>query len=271
MFPFAGGVLEPAARAGFVTVRIDKPGQGDSEGPLYKELAFGSEKDAYLQALRLAKSYDFVDRNRVAIFGHSMGGCFGPLVAAEEPVKAVIVTGTLFKTFGEYMLENSRRQAEMGGATADAVDQGGRETLKAVYHLFEQGLSLKEMAEKHPEMAGWARGNTPDMETYSGVGIPFFRELSQTNLAKAWTGVSADVLAIYCANDFLSGQDDHERIAAAANKRRAGSGEFKLLADSDHLFRKTTSPLNSLQTWGQPGELNPSISGAVLEYLKRKL
>jgi pimeloyl-ACP methyl ester carboxylesterase len=212
-----------------------------------------------------------VNKEKIAIFGHSMGGCFGPLVAAEEPVKAVIVTGTAFKTWGEYMLENSRRQAEMGGASPEAVGQAGRDTLKAVFYLFEQGMTPKEMAEKHPEMAAWVRGNTPDMETYSGVGIPFFRELAQTNLAEAWSKVSADALAIYCANDFLSGQDDHERIASAMNARRAGSGEFKLLPNSDHLFRKTTSPLNSMQTWGQPGEHNPSIAETVLEYLKRKV
>jgi hypothetical protein len=271
IFPAAGRLLEPVARAGYVTVRIDKPGQGDSEGPLYRELEFGVEKDTYVQALRLAKSYPYVDKDRIAIFGHSMGGCFGPLVAAEEPVKAVIVTGTLFKTFGEYMLENTRRQAEMSGASPEEVDRSGRDTLRATHYLFHEGLTPRQLAEKHPDLAGWVRSSVPDGETYSGVGIPFFRELANTNLAAAWAKVDADVLAIYCANDFLSGQDDHERIASAMNQKRPGSGEFKLLPDSDHLFRKTTSPSNSMQTWGQPGEFNPSIAQSLVDYLKRKL
>lgn len=271
LYVFATSVLQPAVQAGFVTVRIDKPGQGDSEGPVYKDLGFGVEKDAYLQALRLAKTLDFVDKDRIAIFGHSMGGCFGPIVASEEPVKAVIVTGTLIKTWGEYMLENSRRQAELSGMAPDQLDQAERDSIKAVHYLFNEGMSAKEMVEKHPEMVAWQRGNIPDGETYSGVGIPFFRELAQTNLPKAWAGVSADVLAIYCENDFLCGRDDHERIAAAANARRAGSGEFKLLAGSDHLFRKTASQRDSQSTWGQAGTLNPSISETLVEYLKRKL
>jgi len=111
----------------------------------------------------------------------------------------------------------------------------------------------------------------PDLETYSGVGMTFWRELSQVNIARAWAGLNGDALAIYCENDFLCGQDDHERIAKAMNTRRAGSGEFVLLKGSDHLFRKTTSQLNSMQTWGRPGDFNPSIVDTLLEYLKRKL
>lgn len=272
LHPAMGGVLGAVAKAGYVTVRIDKPGQGDSEGPVYKDLAFGDEQDAYLQALRLAKSLPYVAKDRIAIFGHSMGGTFGPLVAEVEPVKALIVTGTLYKTFGEYMLENTRRQAELGGASGDDVDRSGRDTFKATHYLFNEGLSPKEMVQKHPEMAAWLRENSPDGETYSGVGFPFFRELSQINLGKSWANQSADVLAIYCANDFLSGQSDHESIAAAANKHRAESGEFKLLTDADHLFKKTTSMLDSMQKWSQPGgEFNSAIVDTLLEYLKRKL
>jgi pimeloyl-ACP methyl ester carboxylesterase len=271
LFPAFGKVLEPIAKAGYVTVRIDKPGQGDSEGPIYRELGFGVEQDAYLQALRLTKTYDFVDPQRIAIFGHSMGGTFGPLVAAQEPVKTVIVLGTLYKTFGEYMLENTRRQAEMGGAAPDALDQGLRDMVRAYNGLFNEGLSPRQLQEKYPDLRQWVQENMPDLETYSGVGVGFWRELSQVNIAKAWNGVSGDALAIYCENDFLCGQDDHERIAKAMNAKRAGSGEFVLLKGSDHLLRKTSSPLNSLQTWGQPGEFNPNVIETLLDYLKRKL
>ncbi|MCB8932901.1 MAG: alpha/beta fold hydrolase [Fimbriimonadaceae bacterium] len=268
---FYGKVLGPVSQAGYVTVRIDKPGIGDSEGPEYKNLGFGEEKDAYLQALRLTKTLEYVDPDRIAIFGHSMGGCFGPLVAAEEPVKALLVTGTLYKTFGEYMLENTRRQAELGGAAPDGLDQTLRQCLTAMHYLFDEGLTPKQASEEHPETASWIKGNFPDGETYSGVGFGFWRELANTNLAKAWSGTNADVLAIYSENDFLSGRDDHERIAAAMNRKRAGSGEFRLLEGTDHIWSKTTSMRDSQEKWGKASEFNPSIVETVLDYLKRKL
>ncbi len=268
---FYGKVLGPVSQAGYVTVRIDKPGQGDSEGPEYKSLGFGAEKDAYLQALRLTKTLEYVDPDRIAIFGHSMGGCFGPLVASEEPVKAIIVTGTLYKTFGEYMLENTRRQAELGGAAPDGLDQSLRQCMAAMHYLFDEGLTPKQATDQHPETANWIKGNFPDGETYSGVGAGFWKELANTNLAKAWLGSNADVLAIYSENDFLSGRDDHERIAAAMNRKREGSGEFKLLEGSDHIWSKTTSMRDSQQKWGKASEFNPSIIETVLGYLKRIL
>ncbi|HWA82639.1 MAG TPA: alpha/beta fold hydrolase [Fimbriimonadaceae bacterium] len=266
-----GNVLGPIANAGYVTVRIDKPGQGDSEGPAYKDLAFKVEQDAYLQALRLAKTLPYVDPNRIAIYGHSMGGCFAPLVASAEPVKAVIVNGTLFKSLTEYMLENTRRQSELGGAPEDQLDQD-QKLLDAVMHfVFDENETPDQVGRLHPELAAFAKQTFPDGETYSGVGIPFFRELSHINLPGAWSKTKSDVLALYGENDFLSGRDDHERIATYVNKLRPGTAQFILMPNCDHVFTKTTSMRDSMDKWGKGGEFNPIIVQTLLDYLKKEL
>lgn len=273
--PFAsmpyGNVLGPVANAGYVTVRIDKPGQGDSEGPLYKNLAFGVEQDAYLQALRLTKTLPFVDASRIAIYGHSMGGCFAPLVASVEPVKAVIANGTLFQSFTEYMLENTRRQSELGGAAQDALDQDQKMLDSLMHFVFDEGEAPKQVEQRHKELAQFAKQTFPDGETYSGVGIPFFRELSHINLPKAWSLAKCDVLALYGENDFLSGRADHERLAAYVNKLRPGTAQFILMPNCDHIFTKTTSMRDSMDKWGKGGEFNPIIIQTLQDYLKKEL
>jgi len=273
--PFAstsyGNVLGPLANEGYVTVRIDKPGQGDSEGPAYKDLGFNAEADAYVQALRYTKTLPYVDASRIAIYGHSMGGCFAPVVASQESVKAVVVNGTLFQSFNEYMLENTRRQSELSQVPEDQLDQQQKSLAAMMYFMFDQMESPKEVASKHPELAAAVHENMPDGETYSGVGIPFFRELSHTNLAKAWSGTHADVLALYGENDFLSGQKDHERIVAYVNSLRPGTAQFELLKDCDHIFTKTTSMKDSMDKWGHGGEFNPVIVTALETYLKKEL
>ncbi|HVT13854.1 MAG TPA: alpha/beta fold hydrolase [Fimbriimonadaceae bacterium] len=266
-----GNVLGPIANAGYVTVRIDKPGQGDSEGPEYKNLAFNVEQDAYLQALRLAKTLPFVDPSRIAIYGHSMGGCFAPLVASQEPVKAVIANGTLFKSFTEYMLENTRRQSELGGAAEDQLDKD-QKLLDAVMHfVFDENQTPAQVERRHPDLAAFTKQTFPDGETYSGVGIRFFRELSHINLPEAWSKTKCDVLALYGENDFLSGRDDHERIAAYVNKLRPGTAQFILMPNCDHIFTKTTSMRDSMDKWGKGGEFNPIIVQTLLDYLKKEL
>jgi pimeloyl-ACP methyl ester carboxylesterase len=266
-----GNVLGPIANAGYVTVRVDKPGQGDSEGPLYKDLGFSEEKDAYLQALRLTKTLPFVDPNRIAIFGHSMGSAFGPLVVDEEPVKALAVSGALFKNFEEYMLENGRRQEELANIPEERINDDQRQFNEAMHAMFEEKLSPKMVLTKHAELTAFVRDNMPDVETYSGVGIPFFRELNETNLAKAWAGAKCDVLSFYDENDFLSGQRDHELIAAQVNKQRPGTAEFKVLPGIDHYFKKTSSQLDSFNNANRPGEFNPVVVDTLLGFLKKEI
>ena len=273
--PFAsmpyGNVIGPIANAGYVTIRVDKPGQGDSEGPEYKKLTFNVEADAYLQALRLAKTLPYIDPNTVAIYGHSMGGCFAPIVASEEPVKAVIANGTIFESFDEYMLENVRRQSELGNEPEDQLDQELKQLAALDYLVFDKGLSPAEVEKRNPELAAFTKRTFADGETYSGVGIPFFRDLEHANTPLAWSKTRADVLVLYGENDFLSGRADHERLAAYLNRLRPGTAQFQLLTNTDHVFTRTTSMKDSMNKWGHGGEFNPAIVDALKAFLKKEL
>lgn len=267
-----GNMLAALTKDGYATVRMDKPGMGDSEGPAYPDLLFDDELDAYLQSMKLAKEQPFVDAKRIAIFGHSMGGTFGPLVAAQEPVAGVAVNGTLSKTWVEYVAENTRRQSLLSGASAGQVDDAMR-TVTALTHLvFGEGLSPAQVKEKHPRLAKDVDDMFPDGRTYSGVGIPFFQQLAQKNIMAAWEKHQGKALITYGENDFLSGQADHEFVAETLNRLRPGSARFVLLKNSDHGFNVTSSMKDSLGKWGRPGNtFNPSILEELRAWLKETL
>ncbi len=267
-----GTILGPLSRAGYAIVRVDKPGQGDSEGPAYTDLLFDDELDAYLQAVRLTKSFPFVDRERIAIFGHSMGGTFGPLVAAEEPVAAVIASATLSKTWIEYVLENTRRQSELGGADAATVDAEMRQVAAIAHYLYYEGLSPREVAEKRPELAAAVTAMIPDGKTYSGVGIQFFQQLAKKDLGATWARVNAKVLALWGENDFVSGWECHEHIATVVNGLRPRTATAERLPQSDHGFFKTESFKDSLAKWGRPGNtFNPNVVDTLQAWLTTAL
>lgn len=267
-----GNILGPLARSGYAVVRVDKPGQGDSEGPSYSELLFDQELDAYLQALRLAKTLPFVDARRIAIFGHSMGGSFGPLVAAEEPVAAVVAAATLSKTWAEYMLENTRRQSALGGASPAQVDETVRQTAAITHYLYYEGLTVEQIAERRPELAAAVRAMSPDGKTYSGVGFGFFRQLAGKNLAEAWAKTDAKVLALWGENDFVSSGPEHAMIAEIVNAARPGTAEFRTLPRSDHGFSETDSPADSLAKWGRPGgKFNDNVVAVLKDWLGKAL
>src|SRR5204862_6755607 len=96
-------------RAGFAVMRSEKSGVGDSTGAPCRDVDFRNEVSLFTSALKKLKTYDFVDTGNVFIFGHSGGGWVAPLVAAAEPVKGIVVYGTVVRPFAEYLVENRRR------------------------------------------------------------------------------------------------------------------------------------------------------------------
>src|SRR5439155_19442976 len=80
-FPIDTPVGQPGAftwmardltRHGYVTLRVERPGCGDSEGGPLRDVDFDTELDGYKQALRALKQFAFVDADYVILFGHSI-------------------------------------------------------------------------------------------------------------------------------------------------------------------------------------------------------
>jgi dienelactone hydrolase len=89
------GLIHAIASRGFVTMRVDKPGTGDSEGPPCAETGFREELAGYQTALRALVADPAVDQNRVFLVGLSLGGFFAPLLARDVPVTGISAYGTI--------------------------------------------------------------------------------------------------------------------------------------------------------------------------------
>ncbi len=61
------------SRAGFVTMRLEKSGVGDSQGPACRGVDFAGEERSYAAALAALRADLHVDSRRVFLFGHSIG------------------------------------------------------------------------------------------------------------------------------------------------------------------------------------------------------
>src|SRR5438270_686022 len=75
-------------RAGFVTMRVERGGMGDSQGPpcMSPAVDLQAEVRGYVAGLKALKEYPFVDAKQVFIVGLSIGGVEAPLVAEQVPV-----------------------------------------------------------------------------------------------------------------------------------------------------------------------------------------
>ena len=98
--PFNVGVGQPGlmhtiGSHGFVTMRVEKSGVGDSEGPSCESIGFNEELSGYRAALTALRSHPSVDPQRLYLVGISLGGLFAPILASETKVAGISVYGTL--------------------------------------------------------------------------------------------------------------------------------------------------------------------------------
>jgi pimeloyl-ACP methyl ester carboxylesterase len=227
-------------RAGFVVMRSEKSGVGDSTGTPCRDVGFRDEVSLFTSALRKLKSYDFVDSDNVFIFGHSAGGWIAPLLAAAEPVKGIVVQGTVVRPYGEYFVENWRRNRWLRSQQPDLakLEDEQRAVAQLLHYVLVEKISVQEATAKHPELAAIAKKLFPrdDDHLLDLRSLQHFRELNDENLARVWASLDIPVLALIGEFDIRTLPMDHEYIAAIVNARHPGKGSWQLIPKMDHGF-----------------------------------
>jgi pimeloyl-ACP methyl ester carboxylesterase len=244
-------IVHALARQGFVTLRVDKPGLGDSEGPPCHDIGFAEELDGYRAALGALAAMPEVDPGRVYVFGYSMGGLMAPYLARDGRVRGSIVYGTLVRTWFEYQLENARRQSELAGRSPAEVTEEVLQQAKESATILIDKKSLGDVWRRWPELRQEPQGLMLSETHIATRSMKFFHELQDLNLARAWHESSGAVLAIHGEYDWVSALEDHRRIADIANARTPGSGAVLTLPQLDHGFTRHASLQDSFRSMGQ--------------------
>src|SRR5215469_16368219 len=126
------------SQRGFVTMWVEKNGEGSSQGPAcdspQSDLQFAASRS--VAGLKALANYDFVDRDNIFIFAHSIGPLEGVLVAQKFPVRGFIASEAIGRSWAQYQLENARRQLLLLGRPYDAVEKAVRTIARCQYHFF---------------------------------------------------------------------------------------------------------------------------------------
>lgn len=213
-------------RNGFVTMRVEKPGTGDSRGIPCNECDFITEKSAFMEGLKQLKSLPYVNRESTFIAGFSMGGIIGPLIAQEEPVKGIIVYGTAGKNWLEYELENSFRQGMLDDVPADSLGRHMRAEYTRLYSLLIEKKTPEQIIKEHPE-------TRPNFFPYP-MRNEYFQQVADVNIPGLWMNTKAKVLAMHGSSDFISSAAEHRLIAEIVNRAHPGNATYAEIPQSDH-------------------------------------
>lgn len=260
-----GPILHAFADAGFVTMRVEKPGVGDSEGGPFAELDYQGEIGIYQQALAQLKSMPEVDADDVFLFGHSMGASFGPMIAAEDPVRGIAVYGGSARTWFEYLLDTIRYQGLVGGESFESTDEKTRQGARLMALVMLEKRSPAEVKESHPDLEPWVDAYFPG-GLFNGKTLDFWRQLNDINFASYWSRLDCDVLAVKGASDFVVYEADHKLIADIVNKKNPGKGKFVIAPNSDHLFHAFATEQDSMRNF-QRGTFSDSFTKILKEWI----
>jgi len=250
------------ADAGWVTVRVDKPGQGDSEGGDISELVFDDELAGYREALTLMLRAPYVDTSRVVVFGHSMGGSHSAVLANEFPqIKGVAASATIGSTFIEYWFATLRRQLALSKVPAGEGDRIIRAMSQLMPLVMEGGQAPRDVVRTRPDLAEASLiAFGADGNALSGMSVPFWRQLNAHAMGRYWSRTNAKVLALAGESDFVATREDLVRIAEIVNAAHPGNGRFVLLPATDHFLQRRATYAESFAAMGKaPGEFNHAI------------
>lgn len=258
-------ILFSFANTGFVTMRVEKPGVGDSEGGPLRDLDYYQEMDIYRQALKQLLSQTDVDPNQIYIFGHSMGGAFGPMLACETPIKGIICYGIEARTWEEYFNDINRYQNLLGGMSYADIDNQVRINARAMNAVFQEGKSPAQVEKEHPEWKAIVESTFPD-GTFSQRATKFWTQLEDINFESFWAKCNSHVLACWGESDFVSYKIDHQLVADIVNKQHPGWARFLTIPNSDHVLANWKSQEESFQHFPN-GQFNPAFIDVIKTWL----
>jgi len=219
-------------RSGFATVRMDKPGVGESQGDCSKT-DFTTELAGYQSAFDEMLKYDFIDPAQIIVIGLSNGGGTAPLVPRQHPVRGYVAASSWGRTWYEHMLDLERRRLMEAGKPPAEVNTDVKAFVEFYTLYLMKGMTPAQIIAQHPEWKTlWY--DSPDGQY--GRPAAFYQQLQALNLGDAWQQVSEPVLVIRGSGDNIMSRADSEAIARIVNQIHPGHARYLQIDDMTHAF-----------------------------------
>jgi uncharacterized protein len=236
-----GQLFKGLVEKGYALMRVEKPGMGDCTGtPDCGDIDLNAEIKAFEKGYQKIFDYDFIDKDNIIIFGHSLGGIEAPVVAKSVNPKGVIVYGTGLFSWYEYLLEMFRFQnTKLGESFKDNEDK-----LRLYIPMLYEYLVNKKTPAELSKNEEYKKIMLADMEYDGGDKIwtrnyKYWQQIQDLNLTEYWSGLKSNVLVVWGEYDFEAfNKNEHKTIIDIVNNANPGKGTFTVLEKTDHAFAK---------------------------------
>ena len=232
-------------RRGFVTMWVEKNGEGSSQGPAcdssQSDLQYAARRS--LAGLNALSGYEFVDAKNIFIFAHSIGPLEGVLAAAKSPLRGFIASETIGKSWYEYQLENAGRQLLLLGRPYDVVEKDVRTISRCQYHFFFEKQTPEQILESDPRCK--------DSVNTFGVSAKYLQQIADLDLAAEWKNVDIPVLVTWGTSDALTSAEQSRYLVDMINSFHPGRATYLEFSGMAHPLTLYPSQRAFLQSLGK--------------------
>jgi uncharacterized protein len=253
--PILGQLAGALADAGFLVVRYDKRGIGQSGGRP-EAVTLADHSDDQRAAVKYLESRKDVDGKRIAVIGHGEGGLVSLMTAAaERRVDAVVLLATNGVSGSDLVLQ----QQEHALSRMNISDTEKRARIDMQKRINEAAITGKGLDALTPDI----RRQIDNVE---------FQNLLATDPAKLMARVRQPILVVQGELDTQVPPSNADRLAALAKARKPSlPAEVVKVPGVNHLL--------AMSVTGEPDEyeklplkqISPAVSAAVVDWLKKTL
>lgn len=267
--PPAKALLYQLTAKGMVTMRIESPGVGDSEGTPDQPSDFASHLPGIRAALKRLREYPFVDSQRIFVFGDRLGALAAAQVASENPPAGLIAWASSGRRLVPSQLDLVRRTHKLGAFSDEQTQSAVAKVEKLLTLMLIDGKSHAEVVAAHPDLAQPAEEGGITADTVAGRSLAFMRQLANMDPAATWSKVRSPVLALYGGGDWTTCAADADAIVSAV---KAGNGTAAAveLPGVDAFFSKVQDMEESFLA-GQPGTFDPRVVETVWKWTREQM
>ncbi|MGB3542051.1 alpha/beta hydrolase [Rubrivirga sp.] len=231
-------------RQGFVVLRYDERGVGESDGVPFAS-SFDDQARDLAAAVRTLKDRPEVAAERVGIVGHSVGGVHAPYVHERlERAAFLVLLMTPSAPLRDVLREQSPRMAAARGASdleVEAQRALGRAIIDAAAADTDSLTAAAAMGVAY-DAAGWA----PDARE-AGIRAntsPFWRDLVRFDPTSVLEAVDVPVLALYGRSDLaVTPQENAAQMTAALTASPTDDATVAVLGGLNHSFQTSLTGL----------------------------
>jgi pimeloyl-ACP methyl ester carboxylesterase len=249
-------ILDRLTREGFLVLRVDDRGVGASTGPT-QDIDFGDLVEDGRRAVRFLLARPDVDPERLAVIGHSEGGLSAPVLAAEEPLAAIVLMAAPGRPLEDLLREQLLHGKKQAGATAEQCERFASEL-----DLFLEAVAAGEEIDTEgapPELAAFAPARAWLASHLGRDPLPFLRK------------VRCPILILQGAKDVqVSSERDTPRLVAVLDEAKHADHELVVFPALDHLFKKASDPPSELD-YLKTRPIDPEFLDALAAWLRKRL